>query len=321
MRGAEYTELEAFAAVATNGSFAKAAQARGVATSTLSQSVRSLEQRLGVQLFHRTTRRVAMTVAGEQLLAQVQPALAELRIATSSVASLRNQPTGTLRLNVSNTLAAEGVSPLVARFLSTNPGINIEINIDDEIKKIVDGGFDAGIRHGSRVGLGMASTPISQKYRMLVFASPNYLAKYPALRTPEELQRHKCIRLRLADGTFFSWKFEKNGIPMEVAVNGPLTVNTNEFLLGAAVDGIGVIYISEQHTASLVEKGLLVPVLEDWSPPPIAYYLYYSARRRPSGPLRLFIDFLTMAFDENNACASERLTPIDDAFKRPAKGR
>jgi DNA-binding transcriptional LysR family regulator len=301
MRGAEYTELEAFTAVATKGSFAKAAQARGIATSTLSQSVRSLEQRLGVQLFHRTTRRVAMTVAGEQLLAQVQPALAELRLATSSVASLRNQPTGTLRLNVSNTLAAEGVSPLVARFLSINPGINIEINLDDEIKKIVDGGFDAGIRHGSRIGLGMASTPISPKYRMLTFASPDYLAKYPAPQTPEDLQRHKCIRLRLADGAYFSWRFEKGGIPLEVVVNGPLTVNTNEFLLGAAVDGVGLIYISEQHAASLVQNGSLVPLLEDWSPPPIAYYLYYSARRRPSEPLRLFIEFLSAAFDENVA--------------------
>lgn len=301
MRGAEYTELEAFTAVATKGSFAKAAVARGVSTSTLSQSVRSLEQRLGVKLFHRTTRRVGMTVAGEQLLAQVQPALAELRMATSSVAALRNQPTGALRLNVSNTLAAEVVTPLVARFLTVNPGINIEITVEDEIKKIVDGVFDAGIRHGWRVGLGMDSTPISKKSRMLVFASPLYLDKYSVPRTPEELQRHKCIRLRLADGTYFSWKFEKDDIPMEIAVNGPLTVNNNELLLSAAVAGIGLVYISEKHTAPLVEKGALLPLLEGWSPPPNAYYLYYSAKRRPSAPLRLFIDFVTTTLEESDS--------------------
>jgi DNA-binding transcriptional LysR family regulator len=314
MRGTEFAELEAFAAVATEGSFVKAARARGLSTSTLSQAVRSLEQRLGVRLLDRTTRRVAMTVAGEELLAHVQPALAGLRMAAASVVALRNHPIGSLRLNVSNALAAAMITPIIARFLVANPGVNIEVSIADDIEEIVRGGFDAGIRLGWRVGLGMSSVPISQKLPMLVFASPNYLAKYSTPQTPQDLQRHRCIKLRLADGTFFLWKFEKNGVQIDVSVNGPLVVDNNELLIQAGVDGIGLIYASAQHASFFMEHGRLVPVLQDWSPPAIAYYLYYSEKRKPSAPLRLFIEFLTRAFDQNNTSTALNLTSIDHSL-------
>lgn len=309
MRGAEYAELEAFVAVASEGSFVKAAGARGMSTSALSEAVRSLEQRLGVRLFDRTTRRVTMTVAGEELLSHAEPALEGLRMAYASVATLRNQAAGTLRLNVSNSLAATMISPTIGRFLEAYPGVNMEISVADDVEEIIGGGFDAGIRHGWRVGLGMASVPISSKLPMLVFASPDYLAKYLAPNTPQDLQRHKCIRLRLVDGTFFSWKFQRNGVPVDVTVKGPLIVDTNELLIQAALDGVGLIYISAQQTADLVNDQRLIPILQDWSPPPISYYLYYSERREPSTPLRLFIDFLTRASDDGASDAPERSQP------------
>lgn len=315
MRGTEYAELEAFAAVATEGSFIKAARARGLSTSTLSQAVRSLEQRLGLRLLERTTRRVAMTVAGEELLSHVQPALAGLRVATASVTALRNQPTGPLRLNISNALAAAIVMPTIARFLALNPGVKVEVSIADDIEEIVHGGFDAGIRLGWRVGLGMSSVPISPKLPMFVFASPAYLAKYSTPTAPQDLQRHRCIRLRLADGNFFSWKFEKSGVQIDVSVNGPLVVDTNELLVQAGVEGIGLIYASAQHASFFVAHGRLVPVLQDWSPPAIAYHLYYSDKRKPSPSLRLFIDFLSLAFDERDVRAPLSLASIDNSLE------
>lgn len=292
MRGAEYAEIEAFVAVATEGSFVKAAAARALSTSTLSEAVRALERRLGVRLFDRTTRRVALTVAGVELLAQARPALEALRMATASAAALRHQATGALRLNVSNSLAAAMIGPTLARFLEAFPGISVEISVADAVEEIIGGAYDAGIRHGWRVGLGMAATPISAPLPMLVVGAPSYLEKRPPPQTPQDLPLHHCIRLRLADGGFFSWRFEKHGVPIEVAVTGPLIVDANELLIQAALDGVGLIYISAEHVATAIRQGRLTPLLQDWSPPPMSYYLYYSERSKPSTPLRLFIDFL-----------------------------
>lgn len=295
MRGAEYAEIEAFVAVATEGSFVKAAAARTLSTSTLSEAVRSLEQRLGVRLFDRTTRRVALTVAGVELLAQARPALEALRMATASAAALRHHAAGALRLNVSNSLAATMIGPTLARFLDAYPGIAVEISVADDVEEIIGGAYDAGIRHGWRVGLGMAAAPISAPQPMLVAGAPAYLAKRPPPHTPQDLPLHHCIRLRLADGGFFSWRFEKDGVPVEVAVTGPLIVDANELLVQAALDGVGLIYISAEHIAQAIGQGRLTPLLQDWAPPPTSYYLYYSERSKPSTPLRMFIDFLATA--------------------------
>jgi len=293
MRGTEFAELEAFSAVAMQGSFVKAASVLGISTSTLSQAVRSLEDRLGFSLFNRTTRSVALTEMGERLFAQVRPAIDELRLATKSVLALRDKPLGTLRLSVSSIPASIVIAPVMADFLSLHPGITLEVTVDDSVSDIVSGRFDAGIRHGSRIGLEMAAAvQVTKKSRMMVLGAPDYLAKHGRPNVPQDLQGHRCVRLRMADGTTFRWLFDKTGISLEVSVNGPLIVNTAELMVRAALDGVGLIYITEEYVKPLLESGKLLPLLEDWSPAPSSYFLYHAHAKNISIPLRFFIDFL-----------------------------
>ncbi len=293
MRGTEFAELEAFSAVAMRGSFVKAAAGLGVSTSTLSQAIRSLEDRLGVALFTRTTRSVALTEAGERLFAQVRPAIDGLRSAMEMISGSRDQPLGTLRLSVSNIPATMVVAPVMADFLQEHPGITLEVTVDDNLGDIVSGRFDAGIRHGWRIGRQVAAVQVTRKFRMVVLASPDYLARHGRPRVPQDLQQHRCIRFRMADGAFFRWHFEKGGKKLEISVTGPLIVNSADLMVRAALDGVGLIHLTEEYAQSLVDEGRLLPLLEDWSPPPSSYFLYHAQSRNPPVPLRLFIDFLS----------------------------
>ncbi len=292
MRGTEFAELEAFSAVAMQGSFVKAAAILGISAPTLSQTIRSLEARLGLSLFTRTTRSVALTDAGERLLVQVRPAIDELRSATRSFQAMRDKPLGTLRLSVSNVPATMVVAPVMAPFLDQHPGITLEITVDDSLSDILSGRFDAGIRHGWRIGLEMTAVEVTRKSRMTVLASPDYLARCGQPRVPQDLEKHSCVRFRMADGTFFRWLFEKTGMKLEIAVNGPLIVNTADLMVRAALDGVGLIYLTEDYAESQVKAGRLVPLLEDWSPAPSSYYLYHAQNKHVPVPLRLFLDFL-----------------------------
>lgn len=298
MRGTEFAELEAFSAVAMQGSFVKAASFLGVSVSTLSQAVRSLEGRIGHSLFKRNTRHVSLTEAGSQMLIKVRPAIDELRLAIRSAKALQDRTLGTLRLSVSHVPATMVIAPVMADFLIQNPGVSLEVTVDDSMSDIVTGRFDAGIRHGSRIGLDMTAVQVTKKSRMVVLASPAYLARcgYPEL--PRDLQTHNCIRLRMADGTCFRWHFEKTGTDVEVTVNGQLIVNTVDLLVRAALDGTGLIYLTEEYTEALVREGRLVALLKDWSPPPASYFLYHAQTKNLSEPLRLFIDFMTQRISQ-----------------------
>ena len=293
MRGTEFAELEAFSAVAMQGSFVKAASFLGVSVSTLSQAVRSLEERIGHSLFNRSTRHVFLTEAGSQMLIKVRPAIDELRLAIKSAKALQDRTLGTLRLSVSHVPATMVIAPVMAEFLIQNPGVSLEVTVDDSMSDIVTGRFDAGIRHGSRIGLDMTAVQVTRKSRMVVLASPAYLDRCGCPEFPQDLQAHNCVRLRMADGTCFRWHFEKTGTNVEVTVNGQLIVNTVDLLVRAALDGVGLIYLTEEYAETLVSDGRLVALLKDWSPAPASYFLYHAQTKNLSEPLRLFIDFLT----------------------------
>ena len=292
MRGTEFAELEAFSAVAMQGSFVKAAVFLGVSVSTLSQAVRSLEERIGYSLFNRSTRHVSLTEAGNQMLIKVRPAIDELRLAVRAAKAMKDRALGTLRLSVSNVPATMIIAPVMADFLLQNPGIAMEITVDDSMSDIVTGHFDAGIRHGSRIGLDMTAVQVTKKSRVVVLASPEYLARFGLPELPRDLQTHNCIRLRMADGTFFRWHFEKTGTNVEVEVGGQLVVNTVDLMVRAAVDGVGMIYLTEEYAEPLIEEGRLVALLKDWSPAPASYFLYHARTKKISEPLDLLIHFL-----------------------------
>jgi DNA-binding transcriptional LysR family regulator len=206
MRGTEFAEMSAFAAIAEQRSFAKAATQLGVGRSTLSQSLRALEERLGVRLLNRTTRSVSLTEAGARLLARVRPSLNELKAAVDELANDRLSPTGLLRLAVQPPVAAFLIEPILARFMREYPGIQLDIAVIKMPGDIVSEGFDAGIRIGEQIDHDMITMRVIGEVRFLVVASPDYLKKHPWPRTLRDLRGHECIRNRLPNGAIFGWE-------------------------------------------------------------------------------------------------------------------
>jgi DNA-binding transcriptional LysR family regulator len=291
MRGAEFAQLSAFAAIAEHGSFVRAAAALGVSTSTLSQTMRALEERLGVRLLNRTTRSVAPTEAGDRLLARIRPALAELGSAVEAVNAFRDRPAGTLRLNVASLAGRMVIAPIVARFLAAYPAIALDLTVDDGMIDIVGGRFDAGIRAGRWIERDMIAVRISAESRLLAVASPDYLARHPSPAVPQDLQHHNCIRFRGA-GAVFRWEFEKGGERTEVSVEGSLITTDIDLMLRAGLDGVGICYMLEGYVAPHLTEGRLVRLLDDWAPRYAGYHVFYPSRRQMPAPLKVFIDFL-----------------------------
>jgi DNA-binding transcriptional LysR family regulator len=293
MRGSDYAELRAFAAIAEHGSFARAAAQLAVSPSALSQTIRGLETRLGVRLLNRTTRSVAPTEAGTRLLARLQPALADLDGAVADLAAARGRPSGTLRINSTRIAALHHLAPAVGPFLKAYPEITLDIVIDDRLVDIVGSRFDAGIRLGEKVEKDMVAVRIGGDLRMLVVGSPDYVEAHGRPKTPRDLQSHRCINFRWpTDGSFYRWEFERGNEEIEALVSGPLIVNDPELALAGALDGVGLAYLFEHTVGPHLAAGRLVHVLKEWSPPFPGFYLYYPGRRQMPPPLRAFIDFV-----------------------------
>jgi DNA-binding transcriptional LysR family regulator len=291
MNRAHFAELNAFVAVAERSNFARAAGHLGVAASTISQTIRSLEERLGMRLLNRTTRSVSLTDAGEKLLARIRPAIMELGAAVDDLNEFRDTPTGILRLNVSSVPAQIVLAPVIKAFLAAYPAIALDITVDDGRGDIVGGRFDAGIRVGRRVAKDMQIVRVSEPSRVIAIAAPEYLQHNPAPKTPQDLQRLNCIGLR-HDNQLLVWEFAKGKSKIEMSVNGTLVVNSMDLVVRAVLDGIGIGYTIESYVASHISTGRIVPLLADWSSGHHSYYLYYSGRRQLPVPLQVFIAFL-----------------------------
>jgi DNA-binding transcriptional LysR family regulator len=294
MRGNQFTELSAFVAVAEHASFTKAAERLGLSTAALSQTVRALEERLGVRLLNRTTRSVAPTDVGERLLTQLRPLLNGFDAAIESVNAFREKPAGHLRLTVPPPAAKFVLAPVLARFLEQYPEIVIETTVESALTDIVAAGYDAGIRRGNSLARDMIAVRVTDDMHYLVVASPDYVARRGRPQTPGDLQAHNCIRYRLPGGGFIPWIFVAEGKTVEFAVNGSVVViNDPELVIRTALDGVGVAYLYEDYVASLVADGRLVSLLEK-SALPITdgFFLFYPSHRQIPAALRAFIDFL-----------------------------
>jgi DNA-binding transcriptional LysR family regulator len=298
MRGSQFAELSAFVTVAEHRNFTKAAAQLGISRSSLSQTIRSLEERLGVRLLNRTTRSVALTDAGERLLADAQPVLDGIDKAIEHVNAFRDKPSGALRLSMTRVTATFIVGPLLPKFLAKFPDIKLEIAADDTHNDIVSSRFDAGIGIGERIAKDMIAVRVLDDQRLMAVASPTYLAGHPRPTTPEDLHAHNCVRLRADwDGLIHSWVFENAGRRLEVAVDGSLVLNDWSLVVNAVLEGIGVGYIPELLIASHVANGRAVRLLEHWCGHVSGVFLYYPSRRQMPGALRAFIDFMRTRCD------------------------
>lgn len=285
-------ELNAVVAVSTHRSFRRAAAELGLSPSALSHAIAALEQRLGVRLFHRTTRSVSLSEAGEQFLMRVQPALREISAAMEAVGEFRDTPAGTLRLNTSEGAAQMVLTPIVLEYLKRYPDMRVDIVTDRSLVDIVAGGFDAGIRLAESVPQDMIAIPITPPLRFAVVGAPLYFANRKKPKVPADLIGHNCIRVRFPSGTVYKWEFEKRGDVQSIDVSGSLTLDSHHLMLEAALQGAGIAWTNEFAASAHLESGSLVRVLKDWTPEYPGLSLYYPANRYMPAGLRAFINLV-----------------------------
>jgi DNA-binding transcriptional LysR family regulator len=288
------SDLLAFLAVARERSFTRAAARLGVSQPTLSQTVRNLEERLGVRLLNRTTRSVAPTQAGERLFRTVAPRFEEMDRELGLLSELRQKPAGTIRITATEHAADAIVLPALAKILPDHPDIKVEIVIDYGLTNIITEQYDAGIRPGELVAKDMIAVRVGPDLRMAVVGAPSYFVDRKRPRTPQDLTQHSCINLRLPThgGSLYTWEFEKNGREVNVRVEGQLVFNGAGAMLSGALKGFGLAYLTEGHVQQYLSSGQLVRVLSDWCPPFSGYHLYYPSRRQPSPAFTLLVDAL-----------------------------
>lgn len=289
----ELGDLAAFAVVAEERSFTRAASRLGTSQSSLSHTVRRLEETLGLKLLSRTTRSVGLTEAGAQLLDTLAPALGEIRTRLADLSRLRESPSGTVRITCSDHAAQTVLWPAVEAVMARYPDISVELSIDGALTNIVADRFDAGVRLGEQVERDMIAVRIGPDLRMLVVGSPEYFAKAGTPLTPRDLTGHDCINMRMATkGDLYAWEFEKGGHALRVRVNGRLTVNNADMAVRAAVAGQGLAYAMMDRIEDKLASGVLVAVLQDWSPPFAGHHLYYPDRHNLSPAFRVLLDEL-----------------------------
>lgn len=285
------TQLNAVVAVAARRSFRAAALELGVSRSALSHTIASLERQLGVRLFQRTTRSVALTPAGEHFLARIQPALRELSNAVESVSAFRDSLSGTLRINASDGALRLFLMPLVLEFLRRYPDMQVDITTTDGLVDIVAAGFDAGVRLAEAVPKDMIAIPCAPDVSFAVVGSPGYFAVKGRSRPrhPSELRDHVCIRRRWPSGAIYRWEFEKRRSTLVVDVRGALTLDLDEPMLQAAREGFGLAYLDEWSVANDIAAGRLIRVLTDWTPRYPGPRLFYPSQRHVPASLRAFV--------------------------------
>lgn len=293
MRRDDMADLAAFAVVAEEQSFTRASKRLGMSQSALSQIVRRLEERLGLRLLARTTRSVAPTQVGEQLLSTLSPMLRDLDASLEALSETKEKPAGTIRVTTVEHAARQFLIPALARILPDNPDIKVEVEVDYGLKDIVATHFDAGVRLGEQVEKDMIAVRISPPIPMAIVGSPAYFERHPAPASPRELSQHICLNLRMpTSGTFYEWRVSKGGKAVHVRLDGQLAFNSLGPIRDAALAGLGIANLPLDQVAEHLNAGRLLRVMEDWSEDLPPYFLYYPHRRHGSAAFRLLVDAL-----------------------------
>lgn len=301
MRRVGLSELTAFVTIAEHRSFRAAARQLGVSPSALSHAMRSLEARLGARLFNRTTRSVGLTEVGEKLLRRVQPAMADLDEAVGEVGEDRDRPSGSIRISAAESGAKPLIQHVLPAFLATYPDIHVEIVVDTRLVDIVADGFDAGVRLFDDVPRDMIAVRFGPDVRFAAVASPAYLSQHEAPKSPQDLQKHRCIRFRFLSGALYRWNFERRGTSADIDVDGPMTLGNTNLMVDAAMAGIGVVWLPDYLIAEHLASGRLIHLLPEWSPSVAGACLYYPANRHPPAALRLFTQAVREWVSEQSA--------------------
>jgi DNA-binding transcriptional LysR family regulator len=283
-------DLTAFVAVATHRSFRRAADELGTAPSTLSHSMRGLEDRLGVRLLNRTTRSVSPTEAGLELLSRLQAALSSLDEALDAITAFRGNVAGTVRVNAPRVAAAVLVRDILPRMTDQFPDVTVDIVVEGRLIDIVSGGFDAGVRLAGSIPKDMITVPLARPIAFVCVASPAYLDGAGEPKTPEDLQHHRCIGHRMPSGKLYRWEFEQAGQELTIDASGPVVLDDEDLMVEAAVQGLGVAYVANWVAEEAVAEGRLRTVLSTWMHEPERVAVYYPGHRAVPPALRAFLD-------------------------------
>ena len=293
MARTDFNQLTWFQAVAEERSFTRAAARLGVAQSTLSHTIKQLEANLGIRLLNRTTRNVAPTVAGERLLQTLAPRIAEIEGEIAALSELRDKPSGTVRLTLSEHALESVVWPKLEPVLRDYPDITVELSLDNMFRNIVEEGYDAGVRLGESVEQDMIAVRIGPDWRLIAVGSPEYFAAHGKPQHPRDLLHHRCINIRHErSGSLYAWEFEKDGTELRVRVDGQLTFNETRSMIEPVINGYGIAYIPESTAEHHIASGDLVQVLDDWSPFFDGYFLYYPSRRQNLPAFQVIVEAL-----------------------------
>jgi DNA-binding transcriptional LysR family regulator len=286
----ELSVLSAFLVVAEERSFTRAAKRLNISTSGLSHAIRRLEEQIGVRLLTRTTRSVSPTDAGEQLLAHLRPALADIRGTLTSLSGLQTTPVGRVRLLCPRLAAKTVLAPRLGRFALDYPDVELDITTDDSRVDLVSAGFDAGIQFGEYIAQDMVAVRVSPDLRPAIVAAPAYFASRAKPTEPRDVLRHRCIGFRHRGESKYRWEFDKGDQSLAISVSGSLTVDDLDLVIHAALDGAGLAWVAEDRIAQHLATGELVRVLEDWCPPFPGFFLYYPSRKQQPAALAAVID-------------------------------
>jgi DNA-binding transcriptional LysR family regulator len=292
IRGHHFSHLRAFVAVAESCSFVRAAERLNISSSSLSQTIRLLEERAGVRLLNRTTRSVSLTQAGEMLLKRIKPAIVELSRALGDLTEFTDGASGTVRLHSCELATSLYIKPRIAQFSELFPDIVLEIVADHALADFVRGGYDAAIRPTGSIDKDMIAVRIGPDIRHVAVASPRYIRRYGKPSMPEALGRYRCIRWRAPGHAVPHWQFCRDNTRFEIPITGPLVASERSLILQAALDGIGIAYLTTIEVATHVAAGNLIPLLEIWSPPVEAYKLCYPTPRQMPQALRTVVNFM-----------------------------
>jgi DNA-binding transcriptional LysR family regulator len=284
-------ELSAFAVVAEERSFTRAAARLGVSQSALSHSMRGLEERLGLQLLARTTRSVSPTAAGSALLHELAPALERIERAVAETRKQRESPSGRIRLIIPRTATQMVLLPRLAEFARTYPEIVLEVTSSNDPVDLVAGEFDAGVQIGEFIQRDMIAVRVTREMRLAVVGTPQYFKSHPIPRKPQDLKDHACIGFRFSNG-LYRWEFEKGRKTLTVSPQGPMSFDDPDLVIQAVLNGVGVGTAMEATLKNLIADGRLIQVLRDWCPTFPGYFLYYPSRRNRPAALAALVDTL-----------------------------
>ncbi|MBR9904223.1 MAG: LysR family transcriptional regulator [Gammaproteobacteria bacterium] len=285
-------ELAMFEVIATEGSFTRAARRLGITQSALSQSLKRLENELGFRLLHRTTRSTSPTEAGARVLAKLSPALEEIAAEVGQLSDDQSEPVGTIKVTAGKHAADTILWPALVPLMRENPGIEVEVCVQDDYVDIVAERFDAGIRLGERLEKDMVAVPIGPRMRIAVVASPEYLALHGTPTKPVDISQHQCISFRNGSGELSPWTFEQDKREISVKPGRGPVFNDGDLMVAAATEGFGLLYIIEDLVDLQLSSGALVRVLQDWSEPFTGYHLYFATRHQHTRAFRKFVEAL-----------------------------